>query len=132
MKTKKIYLALKILVAAGWIAFFFYNLYLIRFLGNEYTEDPSNFVFFEDEEQRAEYKKQLLYQPSAWVDDASLMNQCRPMIYFNDFYFDKLDPVFHWMLLLIVLTIAIKIPYAEWMQMKSKVEKITDKLEDNK
>ena len=123
---------LRILVALGWLAFFIYNLYLVRFLGNEYIKDPSNFVFFNDEQQRIEYK---MYDESVmgseWIDRASTLDQCRPMIYFNDFYFDKLDPIWNWIYLLIILTIAIRIPYAEWMQMKSKIEKIAEKLEDD-
>ncbi|KKM21199.1 hypothetical protein LCGC14_1637810, partial [marine sediment metagenome] len=92
IKTKHLYLGLRIIVIIGWLAFFFYNLYLVRFMGQEYIADQSNFVFFDDEQHRTAYKSTLNYQASDWVDDASLISDCKPMIYFNDFYFDKINP----------------------------------------
>ena len=118
---------LRIIAALGWIAFFIYNLYLVKFLGNEYNKDPSNFIFFDDEQHRVEYKASLNYRSfaaSGWVDDASLISQCRPMIYVNDFYFNRLAPIINWFYLLIVLTIAINIPFAEWINLNLKLKRL--------
>ena len=121
---------LRIFVALGWIAFVLYNLHLVKSLGQDYTRDPSDFVFFNSSDHREAYRSTQVYS-SAWIDEASLMDQCKPMIYFNDFYFDKIDPIINWMFLLIVLTIAIRIPVSEWKMFRSKLKKISEKLEDD-
>ncbi|HEC66671.1 hypothetical protein LCGC14_1849320 [marine sediment metagenome] len=129
MKTvNKIYWGLRILVIIGWLTFFFYNLHVVRFLGQEYNKDPSNFVFFDSEQHRESYKTTIIF-PKPWIDEASLIGQCKPAVYMNDFYFSKIDPILRWVFLLIILTIAIRIPPEEWVAMKDKINKWGDKIE---
>ncbi len=133
MKIKNIFFALKILIAIGWVAFFIYNLSMVRFVGNEYNKDPSNFVFFDDQQHKEAYKQtysQSPIGPPAWIDEASLTTQCKPAVYMNDFYFNKIDPVVRWMFLLIILTIAIRIPFPEWRQMNTDLQKLSEKFGD--
>lgn len=130
METKKIYLALRILVIIGWVGFFFYNLYIVKFLGSEYNNDPSNFVFFEDEENRQAYRASLnVYADASWIDQASLVNECKPVIYFNDFYFEKIDPFIKLVMVLILLTLIIRIDFDEWKNIIKKFKKVADRLE---
>ena len=130
-----IIMILRILVALGWLAFFIYNFYLWKLLVNDYGEDPSSFVFFESEQDRTAYKENSLalnpanYFNTDWIDRAALVDQCRPMIYFKDFYFNKIDPIVSLMFLLVVLTIAIKIPINEWIAAKTKIKKTIEKIE---
>ena len=132
MKTKEtIKITIKIALIIGWSAFLVYNLYLIRLLGNEYNKDPSNFVFFEDEMQRQAYTTNILYQNSNWIQEASLVNECKPMIYFKDFYFNKIDPFVRWSGLLILLTLISNIPIGEWRSLRKKINIIDKKLEDD-
>lgn len=128
-----LYNVLRIIVVLGWLAFFFYNLYLVRLLGNNYIDDPSDFILFESEAQREAYRKQMSYTPgynSDWIDEAALVQQCKPMIYFKDFYFKRIDPMVRLLLVLIVLTIAIRIPYEDWKRAAEKIEKLGERFKD--
>lgn len=121
---------LKIFVFIGWLAFLLYVLYIIRLMGSEYAADPSNFVFFEDEQQRVAYRSTLLYGNQDWVEQASLIDQCKPLVYLNDFYFSRIDLFIRLTMLLILLTLITKIDLAEWKIFKGKFDKFADKLEE--
>ncbi len=119
---------LKIIVFAGWILFFMWNLKLAKYFGTEYNKDPSNFVFFENEMDRQAYKTNIYQGNLQWVDQASLIDQCKPMVWFNDFYFEKIDPLVTYFAVLILLTLISRIDpkeaidsfdkFADWMDSK--------------
>ena len=132
-KVNKTYNILRIIVLIGWISFLFYSLYLVRYLGNDYIRDPSNFVFFNDEQHREAYyivDSTLVYNTD-WISKASLIDQCRPMIYINDFYFNKVDLFVKLSALLILLTLFLKTDPREWRDMGKKIEKFSEKFEDD-
>ncbi len=131
MKTKRIYQGLRIIIVLGWIAFFVYNLYMIRFLGQEYQRDPSNFVFFDNAQDREAYKTTIPYGNSDWIKETSLVGQCKPMIYFNDLYFNKIAPFIKLAGLLVLLTLISRIRPGEWISLGKKIEKFSEKLEDD-
>lgn len=124
-------MGLRIIVIIGWISFFIYDLYLIRLLGNEYNKDPSNFVFFEDDQQRQAYKTTIPYLNSDWIEEASLVAECKPMIYFKDFYFQRIDPFVKLSIILIILTLVLRVSPSEWKDMGKKIEKLSEKIEDD-
>ncbi|MCH8328832.1 MAG: hypothetical protein IIB81_00390 [Nanoarchaeota archaeon] len=129
MKTKKVYLLLRIIVIIGWLTFFGYFLMITKQLGTDYNNNPADFVFFDDEKQRIEYADQVkpsMYS-SAWIQEASLVTDCKPMIYFNKFYFEKIEPVIKALVVLIVMTIFISIPWKDWLETKQKIEKPGEK-----
>lgn len=129
MKTKKVYLLLRIIVIIGWLTFFGYFLMITKQLGTDYSNNPADFVFFDDEKQRIEYADQVkpsMYS-SAWIQEASLVTDCKPMIYFNKFYFEKIEPVIKALVVLIVMTIFISIPWKDWLETKQKIEKPGEK-----
>ena len=129
MKTKKVYLLLRIIVIIGWLTFFGYFLMITKQLGTDYNNNPADFVFFDDEKQRIEYAEQVMpsMYSSAWIQEASLITDCRPMIYFNKFYFEKIEPVIKALMVLIVMTIFISIPWKDWLKTKQKIEKLGEK-----
>lgn len=130
MKTKRIYLLLRIVVIIAWLTFFGYFLMITKQLGTDYNNNPADFVFFDDENQRIEYAEQVkpedIYN-SAWIQEASLVSDCKPMIYFNKFYFEKIGPVIKALAVLIVMTIFISIPWEDWLRTKQKIEKLGEK-----
>lgn len=133
MKTNKIYFILRIVVISGWISFLIYNFNLWRFITAEYNKDPSNFAFFEDEEQRQQYK--ITYpamMDDDWIDRTSLVEQCRPMIYIQDLYFNKIDRFIKLTGLLIVLTLILKVDPREWKSTADKIKKLEEQVEDDK
>lgn len=127
----KIYTILRIFVAIGWVSFFFYNLYIANYLGQEYLKDKSNFVMFESEQQKHDYLESLPpYADISWVNDVSLTDECKPMLFFNDFYFNKIKPLLPYMAILILITIGIRTTPREWREIGNKFNDITQKIED--
>jgi len=127
---------LRLFVILGWIGFLFYNLHIWKFILAEYGRDPSNFVFFESEQDRQDYKQSQLntfnpslYGNNTWIERTSLVDQCRPMLYFQDLFFDKIKPFINYSALLILVTLIIRIRPDEWKGMISKLKKISEKVE---
>ena len=124
----------RILLILGWITFLFWNVYLWKYTVNEYNDDQSNFVFFEDEQDRDTYRaSRLLINPfydPAWISRASLVGQCRPMIWFKDFYLQKVRPFIYFSVALILLTLILRIPFAEHGRTFKKIDKFFKKFQD--
>lgn len=108
-KKKIFFKILWIVLIIGWIGFIAYNFYLWTYILKEYQRDPSNFVFFKDELQREQYKltkNKIVSDPGySWVDDVSLMDQCRPMLYFQDLFSEKIQRFIYFTFILILLTL---------------------------
>lgn len=124
---------LRILVIIGWISLLLYSLSLVRYLGTEYQKDPSNFVFFEDEEDRESYRASMRYKPSVygygWINNTSLISECKPAIFINDFYMQRVDP-FIWLAFgLVVLTIISKLTPAERQEIKERLSRTAERLD---
>ncbi len=133
MNTKNVYLLLKIVVLIGWITFFIYNIAIVRQLGQDYNNNPADFVFFDDEQHRTAYKESItpnIYR-NLWIDEASLVTDCKPMIYVNNFYMNKIDPLIKGVLVLIIMTIFISIPFGDWRETKKKIDKFADKFKED-
>ncbi len=81
--------------------FLFWMLFDIRGeLFDEYDAHPESFKLFTNESQREEYKLAAeqkcigglgLQCNEPWIDRANLVNECKPIIYFNKLYEDKLQ-----------------------------------------
>lgn len=118
---------LRIIVLIGWISFFAYNIYVAKYLGNQYLAHPDNFIMFPNETERSNYYESLsVLSDREWVKEANLASECRPMLFFNDFYFQKIYPVQNWMLLLILFTIVIRTEPDEWSKLIKKLENLED------
>jgi len=120
----------RILLILGWITFFFWNFYLWIYTANEYKEDMSNFVFFENEKDREEYRASMLIVEPAWISRASLVDQCRPMIWVKDFYLQKVRPFIYFSGALILLTLIFRIPFDELKEKGKKIEGFFKKFQD--
>jgi len=131
VNTSKIIKILRLFVIIGWLAFFVYDLYLVRYLGNQYYKDPSNFIMFDDEQHRQAYKSRPSFNlKDEWIDQASLRKDCRPLDFINDFYFDKVDRFIKLSCLLLLLTLISRLDPAELKRWGAKIGKISDKIED--
>ena len=131
---KLFYRILSIVVIVGWIGFLFYNMYLWNYLKEQYEINPSNFVMFDNEKHKEQYKNQLIYKnhPSTtinWINKSSFVSDCKPLIYINDFFFDKISGFLKFTGFLIILTILIKTNPAEWRRIGDKIDKIDKKIE---
>jgi len=131
---KLFYRILSIVVIAGWIGFLFYNIHLWNYLIKQYEINPSNFVMFDNEKHKEQYKNQLSYKnhPSTtinWINKSSLVSDCKPLIYINDFFFDKISGFLKFTGFLIILTILTKTNPAEWRRIGDKIDKINKKIE---
>lgn len=127
-KNNKFFRILRIFLLIGWIGFMAWNFYLWTFLLKQYDQDPSSFVFFESEKDREQYKESRSklnpgLQGYEWIDQVSLVDQCRPMIYFKDFFLDKVKPFIILTFLLIILTLIYRLGPEEIEDMKKLVDK---------
>ena len=126
---KKPRFIIKLILVGIWI-YFFINLYgLAIYLGKEYYKDPSNFVFFEDEVQRKDYKEGFIIVPK-WIDDSSIANDCKPIAYFHTLYIDRLKPLIELFAVLILVSILFRINPSAWRKVAEKIESIDKSIED--
>jgi len=131
---KLFYRILSIVVIVGWIGFLFYNMYLWNYLIKQYEINPSNFVVFGNKTHKEQYKNQLSYKNHPlttinWINKSSLVSDCKPLIYINDFFFDKISGFLKFTGFLIILTILTKTNPAEWRRIGDKIDKIDKKIE---
>ena len=126
MISKKIYFGLKTIIIIGWIVVFIFNIHIINTLKQDYKDDPANFVFFNSEQHREAYRASINYRMAyntGWIDDASLVSECRPVVYLYNFYFNHIDRMVKFTILLILLTLLIKIPWNDWKTFRERLKR---------
>lgn len=101
----------RIVLLIAWILSFGWLLKIGLLLGHDFKEDPGRLSMFETEQERQQYLNVPAPHPGidkSWAESASLTFQCKPLIYANTFYFDRVRPFLFWIFALIAATLIYK------------------------
>lgn len=103
-KSKKVKLIVKIILLIGWIYLFGSLISLSSYVGKQYKIDSTNFEI-----------------------NPETMQACKPMLFFNDLYLERVHPKLNFAFVLLIFTILFYIDSDfEWIK---KLEKLSENME---